>query len=83
VASADFTSRIVYTPSELNREVRLLLEAGFQVLWIEGEISNLARPASGHICFSLKAVLGSALASMQPPKTPPSRQKNKLIMRAH
>jgi len=54
VASSEFPSRTVYTPSELNREVRLHLEAGFQVLWIEGEISNLARPASGHIYFSLK-----------------------------
>lgn len=46
--------REVYTPSELNREVRLHLEAGFPRLWIEGEISNLARPASGHLYFSLK-----------------------------
>ncbi len=46
--------REVYTPSELNREVRLHLEAGFPRLWVEGEISNLARPASGHLYFSLK-----------------------------
>lgn len=46
--------RNVYTPSELNREVRLHLEAGFPRLWIEGEISNLARPASGHLYFTLK-----------------------------
>ncbi len=54
MSNTDFSSRTVYTPSELNREVRLHLEAGFQVLWIEGEISNLARPASGHIYFSIK-----------------------------
>jgi len=46
--------RSVYTPSELNREVRLHLEAGFPQLWVEGEISNLARPASGHLYFTLK-----------------------------
>jgi len=46
--------REVFTPSELNREVRLYLEAGFPRLWVEGEISNLARPASGHLYFSLK-----------------------------
>ncbi len=46
--------RTVYTPSELNREVRLHLEAGFPRLWVEGEISNLARPASGHLYFTLK-----------------------------
>ncbi len=40
--------------SELNRDVRLLLETELPRLWIEGEISNLARPASGHLYFSLK-----------------------------
>jgi len=44
----------VYQPVELNREVRLHLEAGFPRLWIAGEISNLARPASGHWYFTLK-----------------------------
>ncbi len=46
--------RTVYTPSELNREVRLHLEAGFPRLWVEGEISNLARPPSGHLYFTVK-----------------------------
>jgi exodeoxyribonuclease VII large subunit len=40
--------------SELNRQVRALLEQGIGRLWVEGEISNLARPASGHVYFSLK-----------------------------
>ena len=44
----------IYAPSELNQEARLHLEAGFPRLWIRGEISNLARPASGHLYFSLK-----------------------------
>lgn len=44
----------VYTPSELNHEARLHLEAGFGRVWIEGEISNMSRPRSGHIYFSLK-----------------------------
>jgi len=44
----------VYRPTELNREVRVHLEAGFPRLWIAGEISNLARPASGHWYFTLK-----------------------------
>lgn len=46
--------RDVYTPSRLNREARMLLERGFGPLWVEGEISNLSRPASGHWYFSLK-----------------------------
>jgi len=44
----------VYQPGELNREVRLHLEAGFPRLWISGEISNFARPSSGHWYFTLK-----------------------------
>ncbi|HRP87556.1 MAG TPA: exodeoxyribonuclease VII large subunit, partial [Gammaproteobacteria bacterium] len=46
--------RDVWTISRLNREVRLLIESGLPALWIEGEVSNLARPASGHVYFSLK-----------------------------
>ncbi|MCW8926686.1 MAG: exodeoxyribonuclease VII large subunit [Xanthomonadales bacterium] len=44
----------IYTPSELNHEARLHLETGFGRLWVEGEISNLSRPSSGHVYFSLK-----------------------------
>jgi exodeoxyribonuclease VII large subunit len=46
--------RDVYTVSRLNREVRVLLERGFGALWLEAEISNFARPSSGHWYFSLK-----------------------------
>ena len=46
--------REVYTISRLNQEVRALLEGHFPLLWIEGEISNLARPSSGHLYFALK-----------------------------
>ncbi len=44
----------IYSVSELNRTIRQLLEREFPLLWIEGEISNLAQPASGHIYFTLK-----------------------------
>jgi exodeoxyribonuclease VII large subunit len=44
----------IYTPSELNREIRVHLEMGFPRILLEAEISNLARPASGHLYFSLK-----------------------------
>jgi len=54
LASPARPDRDVYTVSRLNREVRLLLERGFGILWLEGEISNLARPSSGHWYFSLK-----------------------------
>jgi exodeoxyribonuclease VII large subunit len=46
--------RVIYSVSGLNHEVRDLLEGNFATVWIEGEISNLARPASGHAYFSLK-----------------------------
>ncbi|MGB5578852.1 MAG: exodeoxyribonuclease VII large subunit, partial [Woeseiaceae bacterium] len=40
--------------SQLNRRVKTLLEQGIARLWVEGELSNLSRPASGHVYFSLK-----------------------------
>ena len=47
--------RDVYTITRLNREARAVLEDGFPPsLWVRGEISNLARPRSGHLYFSLK-----------------------------
>jgi exodeoxyribonuclease VII large subunit len=46
--------RDVYSVSRLNKEVRLLLESGLPVLWLTGELSNFAAPASGHWYFSLK-----------------------------
>jgi len=44
----------VYTVSRLNRETRFLLNDCFGSIWIEGEISNLSTPSSGHLYFSLK-----------------------------
>jgi exodeoxyribonuclease VII large subunit len=44
----------VYTPTELNREVRMHIEAGFPRILLEAEVSNLSRPASGHLYFTLK-----------------------------
>ncbi|MDE2092032.1 MAG: exodeoxyribonuclease VII large subunit [Gammaproteobacteria bacterium] len=47
-------SRQILTVSQLNREARTLLEDGFPLIWVEGELSNLSRPGSGHLYFSLK-----------------------------
>jgi len=47
-------AREVFTISQLNAQARMLLERGLGTVWLEGEISNLARPASGHWYFSLK-----------------------------
>jgi exodeoxyribonuclease VII large subunit len=46
--------RDIYSVARLNSEARMLLEAGLPALWVEGEISNFACPASGHWYFTLK-----------------------------
>ncbi|QGY38873.1 exodeoxyribonuclease VII large subunit [Pseudodesulfovibrio cashew] len=43
----------IFTVSELTRSVKNLLEAEFPFVWVRGQVSNLARPASGHIYFTL------------------------------
>jgi exodeoxyribonuclease VII large subunit len=47
-------ARNVYSVSRLNREIRALLDRGLAVLWVQGELTNLTRAASGHWYFSLK-----------------------------
>lgn len=44
----------IYTVEGLTREIKMLLEDRYPFIWITGEISNLALPASGHAYFSLK-----------------------------
>ncbi len=44
-------AREIFTISQLNAQARMLLERGLGSIWLEGEISNLARPASGHWYF--------------------------------
>jgi exodeoxyribonuclease VII large subunit len=46
--------REVLSVSQLNSRARVLLEDVFAQVWVEGEISNLAKPASGHLYFTLK-----------------------------
>ncbi len=45
---------IVYTVSRFNAELKRLLLDRFKLIWLEGEISNLSQPGSGHIYFTLK-----------------------------
>lgn len=44
----------IFTVSELARRVRDSLEGAFPFVWVRGQVSNLSRPASGHVYFSLK-----------------------------
>src|SRR5215469_15432243 len=62
-------SRQVLTPSSLNRLVRDLLEDALPLIWIEGELSNVARPASGHLYFTLKDSSAQVRCAMFKPKT--------------
>ncbi|HYW04558.1 MAG TPA: exodeoxyribonuclease VII large subunit [Gammaproteobacteria bacterium] len=63
---------LVYSVSQLNREVRDLLDHGFPALWVEGELSNLKRPSSGHWYFSLKDERAAVRCAM-------FRQRNMLL----
>ena len=48
------TEDAVLSVSELTREIRELLEGHLGTVWVEGEVSNLRRQASGHQYFTLK-----------------------------
>ena len=48
------SERQIFSVSQLNRSVRHLIETQLPLLWVEGEISNFARPASGHWYLTLK-----------------------------
>jgi len=50
----DHAPRNILSPSSLNRLVRDLLGDALPQVWIEGELSNVAKPASGHLYFTLK-----------------------------
>ncbi len=51
---ASTTTETVYSVSELNRVIKKQLEGQFEVLWVQGEISNFKAHTSGHHYFSLK-----------------------------
>jgi exodeoxyribonuclease VII large subunit len=48
------SERRVLSVSQLNQQADDLLRAGLGAVWVEGEVSNLRRYASGHQYFSLK-----------------------------
>jgi len=64
--------REIFTVSRLNREARMLLERGLGSVWLEGELSNLSRPSSGHWYFSLKDEAAQVRCAM-------FRQRNMLV----
>ena len=58
-------SSVQWTVSGITKYIRDLLETDvpLQDVWVEGEISNLSRPASGHVYFTLKDA-GASLRSV-------------------
>ena len=48
------SNREIFSVGRLNDEVARLLEDTFPLIWVEGELTNLARPRSGHMYFTLK-----------------------------
>jgi len=44
----------ILTVTQLTNDIKHLLESSFSEVWVEGEISNLSVPASGHAYFTLK-----------------------------
>lgn len=62
-------AREIFSPSELVRLARATIEQRFPLIWVEGEISNFARPASGHLYFSLKDANAQVRCAMFKPKS--------------
>ncbi|MEE2784337.1 MAG: exodeoxyribonuclease VII large subunit [Pseudomonadota bacterium] len=50
----DNNEHAVLSVSDLNREARITIEDHFREVWVLGEMSNFARPRSGHWYFTLK-----------------------------
>lgn len=48
------TEKTIFSVSQLNRRAKQLLETHLPLIWVSGELSNLAKPSSGHWYFSLK-----------------------------
>jgi exodeoxyribonuclease VII large subunit len=61
--------RDVLTPSQLNALARDMLEGAFPLIWVEGELSGVARPASGHLYFTLKDARAQVRCAMFKPRT--------------
>lgn len=55
------------TVSQLNRKARQLLEMHLNPVWVEGELTNLATPSSGHWYFSLKDATAQVRCAMFKP----------------
>jgi len=62
-------AREILTPSQLNTLARDLLEGSFPLIWVEGELSGVSRPGSGHLYFCLKDARAQVRCAMFKPKS--------------
>ncbi|HMM67782.1 MAG TPA: exodeoxyribonuclease VII large subunit [Dokdonella sp.] len=63
------SARSILSPSALNQMVRDMLEDSLPSVWIEGELSNVSRPASGHLYFTLKDSRAQVRCAMFKPRS--------------
>lgn len=54
----------IFTVTRLNSAVRMILEQDLGLVWLTGELSNLAMPSSGHWYFSLKDISAQVRCAM-------------------
>ena len=50
----DLFEKRILTVSQLTAGIKELLETAFDEVWVQGEVSNVRRPPSGHLYFTLK-----------------------------
>jgi len=65
----DLPARDILTPTQLNTLARDLLEGSFPAIWVEAELGNVTRPASGHLYFTLKDARAQIRCAMFKPKS--------------
>ena len=65
-----FSSRPIWTVGELTRHIRQVLESDYRLqdMWVTGEVSNVSRPSSGHLYFTLRDESASLRCVMWRPR---------------
>ena len=65
-----FSSRPIWTVGELTRHIRQVLESDYRLqdMWVGGEVSNVSRPSSGHLYFTLRDESASLRCVMWRPR---------------
>ena len=62
--------KTIFSVSQLNRHAKHLLETQLPLVWVSGEISNFAKPSSGHWYFSLKDERAQVRCAIHQPRGP-------------